>query len=234
MAKNSTNKKRGVHFNPDNVDIIVEEGANLLETAIAAGVHINASCGGAGVCGTCKVLIKKGEIESTRTEKLSDKEYEQGLRQACQSRVISDLVVYIPVESRLATAVLDRERVGGIQPSKALATGWRFNPPVSKLFIGLPPPTLADNLSDLSRLLRGLKQQYNLDNVSVDFSMVKKLANVLRDGDWKVTATSLVTGAKTKANSGQRQALINIEPGDTRRRHFSLAFDIGTSGARGN
>ncbi|GAI51794.1 unnamed protein product, partial [marine sediment metagenome] len=52
MAKDSTNKKRRVHFNPDNVDIVVEEGANLLEAAIAAGVHVNASCGGAGVCGT--------------------------------------------------------------------------------------------------------------------------------------------------------------------------------------
>ncbi len=72
MAKNTTDKKRGIHFDPDNVDIVIEEGANLLEAAIAAGVHINASCGGNGVCGTCKVLIKTGEVKSTRTEKLSE------------------------------------------------------------------------------------------------------------------------------------------------------------------
>ena len=90
MTKDSTNKKRRVHFEPDKVDIVVEQGANLLEAAIAAGVHINASCGGAGVCGTCKVLIETGEVESTRTEKLSEEEYEQGLRQACQSRVLTD------------------------------------------------------------------------------------------------------------------------------------------------
>ncbi len=68
MTKDSTDKKRRVHFDPDNVDITVEEGTNLLEAAIAAGVHINASCGGNGVCGTCTVLIKTGEVESTRTE----------------------------------------------------------------------------------------------------------------------------------------------------------------------
>ena len=229
MTKKSSEQKVRVHFDPDDIDVVVERGANLLEMAVAAGVHINASCGGAGVCGTCKVLVKKGEVESTRTEKISEKEYEQGLRQACQSRVLTDLVVYIPVESRLEAAVLDRERVGGIQPSEALAADWRFNPPLSKFFVELPLPTLEDNVSDLSRLLRSLKQQYNLDDVSVDFSLVKKLANVLRDGDWKVTVTSLLTGV----SGGQRQTLINVEPGDTRKRHFSLAFDIGTTGVRG-
>lgn len=230
MTKDSIREKRKVHFTPDNVDIIVEEGDNLLEAAIASGVHINASCGGAGVCGTCKVLIKQGQVESTRTEKISNQEYDQGVRQACQSRIITDLVVDIPVESRLETAVLDRERVGGIQPLEALATGWRFNPPLSKLYVELPPPTLKDNISDLSRLLRGLKKRYNLRNISVDFDIVRKLPQMLRDSDWKVTATTLVTTTKPDKRWTK---LINIEPGDTRGKHYSLAFDIGTTGVRG-
>ena len=230
MTKDSIREKRKAHFTPDNVDIIVEEGDNLLEAAIACGVHINASCGGAGVCGTCKVLIKQGQVESTRTEKISNQEYDQGVRQACQSRIITDLVVDIPVESRLETAVLDRERVGGIQPLEALATGWRFNPPLSKLYVELPPPTLKDNISDLSRLLRGLKKRYNLRNISVDFDIVRKLPQMLRDSDWKVTATTLVTTTKPDKRWTK---LINIEPGDTRGKHYSLAFDIGTTGVRG-
>ena len=228
-----TREKKKVHFTPDNVEIIVEQGQNLLEAAIAAGVHINASCGGAGVCGTCKVLIKQGQVESTRTEKLSTEEYEQGLRQACQSRIITDLVVDIPVESRLETAVLDRERVGGIQPLEALATGWRFKPPLSKLFVELPPPTLKDNTGDLSRLLRGIKQRYHLSNMSVDFGVVKKLAKVLRDGHWKVTVTTLITAAKPRTKEWRRPRVIHIEPGDTREKHYSLAFDIGTTSVCG-
>ena len=31
------------------------KGDNLLEIAMQAGVHINASCGGRGVCGKCKI-----------------------------------------------------------------------------------------------------------------------------------------------------------------------------------
>ncbi|MCD6299952.1 MAG: 2Fe-2S iron-sulfur cluster binding domain-containing protein, partial [Dehalococcoidales bacterium] len=65
MTKKSSEQKVRVHFEPDDIDIVVERGGNLLEAAIAAGVHINASCGGAGVCGTCKVLIKQGKVEST-------------------------------------------------------------------------------------------------------------------------------------------------------------------------
>ena len=236
MSKGLPNKKRRVHFDPDNVDIVVEQGDNLLQAAIAAGVHINASCGGNGVCGTCKVLLKKGGVDSSRTEKLSEEEYNQGLRQACQSSIITDLVVYIPVESRLETAILDRERkelAAGAEQVEALATGWRFAPPLSKLFIELPPPTLDDNVSDLSRLLRGLRRQYNLNNISVDFSVVKKLAKVLRDGHWKVTVTTLLDGSETRWDSKRRPTIINIEPGDTRGKHYSLVFDIGTTAVRG-
>jgi len=225
MSKGSINKKRRVHFNPDNVDIIVEEGANLLETAIAAGVHINASCGGAGVCGTCKVMIKTGKVESARTEKLSQEEYEQGLRQACQSRVITDLTVYIPVESRLEKAIISRE---GQKVSETLATRWRFNPPLNKCYVELPPPTLVDNASDLSRLLRGLKQECHLRNVGVDFDVTKRLPQVLRNKHWQVTVTTLVKAVKTKAEK-HKPTIIKIEPGNTSQKHYSLAFDIGTT-----
>ena len=226
MTKDSTSKKRRVHFDPDNVDIVVKEGANLLETAIAAGVHINASCGGNGVCGTCKVLIKTGEVKSNRTEKLSEEEYKQGLRQACQSSIITDLTVYVPVESKLERAVLSRETK---KTAEVLATGWRFKPALSKLLVELPPPTLTDNTDDLSRLLRGLRQHYNLRNISVDFSVIKKLAKVLRNGHWKVTVTTLITAAKPRTKEWRRPRVINIEPGDTREKHYSLAFDIGTT-----
>ena len=203
MLKGSPNKKRRVHFDPDNVDIVVEQGDNLLQTAISAGVHINASCGGNGVCGTCKVQIKKGGVDSVQTPKLSEEEYKQGFRQACQSSIITDLVVYIPVESRLETAILDRERkelATGAAQVETVSTGWAFAPPLSKLFVELPPPTLDDNTSDLCRLLRSLRKQYKLANISVDFNVLKKLAKVLRDGHWKVTVTTLLNGSETNNN----------------------------------
>jgi len=226
MTKDLANKKKRVRFEPDSVEILVNRGDSLLQAAIDAGVHISASCGGAGVCGTCKVLLRKGEVESVRTEKLSDAEWEQGIRQACQSRVLTDLTVYVPVESRLERAVLSREKR---EAAETLATGWRFSPPLSKYYIELPPPTLKDNASDLSRVLRSLKHHYKLNNLTVDFEVLKKLPKVVRDGHWKVTVTTLVTAAKPKAEDKRRPRVINIEPGDTRQKYYSLAIDVGTT-----
>ncbi|MDD5038176.1 MAG: ASKHA domain-containing protein [Dehalococcoidales bacterium] len=230
------NSKKKVHFAPDNVNITVEQGANLLETAVKAGVRLIAACGGAGVCGKCKVLIEEGEVESTRTDKLSDEEYARGFRQACKSRVITDLKVSVPVESRLETAIITRERkvmTSSTQQIEALAAGWRFNPPLKKFFVELPPPTLTDNVSDLSRVLRGLKQQYKLRNITVDFDVVKKLPKMLRDSDWKVTVTTLVTAVESRSNNERRPRLINVERGDTTQRLYSLALDIGTTTVKG-
>ncbi len=226
MKKDLSNKKVKIHFDPDNVDIVVGKGENLLQATIAAGVHIYASCGGAGTCGTCKVLIEEGQVETTRTEKVSEEEYKQGVRQACQSRVLTDLIVYVPVESRLEKAVMSREKKVA---AESMATGWRFKPPLNKCYVELQPPTLEDNASDLSRLLRDLKRQCNLSNISVDFEVVKKLPTVLRDGDWKATVTTLVTAVKPRTGDRRRPRVIDIEPGDTRERHYSLAFDIGTT-----
>jgi len=65
--------------------------------------------------------------------------------------------------------------------------------------------------------------------MTVDFDVVKKLPQTLRDSDWKVTATTLVTAVKPKDADRRRPRLINIEVGDTRDKHYSLAFDIGTT-----
>ena len=78
MTEENTEIKYTVHFEPDNIDIVVNAGDNLMEAAVSAGVHINASCGGAGVCGTCNVIIKHGQVESVRTDKISEHDYKKG------------------------------------------------------------------------------------------------------------------------------------------------------------
>jgi uncharacterized 2Fe-2S/4Fe-4S cluster protein (DUF4445 family) len=228
-------KKLRVHFSPDNIDIAVPEGSSLLKAALSAGVHINAACGGNGVCGTCKVLIRKGEVASSRSDKLSTEEYQQGYRLACQSRLLSDLVVDIPVESRLETVVLSREMRMATAEAKAaelVATGWVFNPPLSKCYVELAPPTIRNNVSDLSRLLRGLKRRCNLSNVSVDFDVVGNLPQVLRKRGGQVTVSALVKAVKTKADK-RKPTVIKVEAGNTAQKHYSLAFDIGTTTVSG-
>ena len=42
-----------VVFLPHNRETEVEDGDALIRAAMESGVHINASCGGSGVCGAC-------------------------------------------------------------------------------------------------------------------------------------------------------------------------------------
>lgn len=220
------NDEKKVRFEPDNIDILADIRANLLEVATDAGIQIIASCGGTGTCGTCKVLVKSGRVESKESNTLTGEGFQQGYRLACQSRILTDLTVYIPVGSRLERAGLTRaDRL----PQRVDVESSTANPPLRKFFLKLPPPTLDDNASDLTRLLRSLKQEHKLDNVAVDFDVVKKLPLVLREKNWEVTATALIVDVADCDDI----RLINIEPGDTREQLYSLAFDIGTTTVSG-
>jgi uncharacterized 2Fe-2S/4Fe-4S cluster protein (DUF4445 family) len=223
---NEKNGKCKVRFLPDNIEIAVDKGTTLLTAAIAAGVHITASCGGTGVCGTCKVAIKSGAVDTKQTEKISEEEFSQGIRQACQSRILTDLIVNIPVSSRLDKAIQARERKKSAGVS---ARGWKYNPPLTKYYLELPPPTLDDNVSDLFRLLRGLKQSYNIDDLPIDFEIMRKLSEVLREREFKVTITILVDPDQLKTGRKNPSRITNVEPGDTRDRHYGIAIDVGTT-----
>jgi len=153
MSGNST--RYNIRFEPDNVEIAAAEGANLMETAIAAGVHINASCGGQGTCGSCNVLIKEGSVDSQISSKISAADFKKGFRQSCRSRIMSDLVVEIPATSRLEVAILDKESNKQANNTPSLAMGWQFNPPVTKTYITLSQPQITDNKSDLKDCFRG-------------------------------------------------------------------------------
>jgi uncharacterized 2Fe-2S/4Fe-4S cluster protein (DUF4445 family) len=226
MTGSSKSSKCTVRFLPDNVEAIVENGSSLLSAALAAGVHINASCGGMGVCGTCKVKINSGTVESKPTEKLTKDEFDKGFRQACNSSVLTDLEVTIPVESRLDKAVQTRERT---KSSGVAATGWKYSPPFAKHYIELPPPTLDDNVSDLFRMMRELKASCELIDLPIDFEVIQKLPEVLRESNWKVTVSTLVSAARLRTPETACPKIINVEPGDTRNTHYALAIDVGTT-----
>jgi uncharacterized 2Fe-2S/4Fe-4S cluster protein (DUF4445 family) len=221
-----------VHFLPDNLEIKAPQGENLLWAAMEAGVHINASCGGSGVCGQCRVIIEKGTVESEKTEKLSEQEYSAGYRQACKTKVISDVVVRIPPESYLDRSILDRPPKGLSGKAlkafdldlSSLMIDQRFVPPFQKMKVRVKAPTAEDNISDLARLLREIKTQHGLGNISVGMAVIKDLCRNLREKDWEVTVTVAPSWKKTG-----KIRLINVEPGDTTAYNYGIAVDVGTT-----
>ncbi len=218
-----------VTFKPYDLTVEVEAGENLLRAALEAGVHINASCGGEGVCGKCKVLVESGDLETTRSGLLTDDEWNLGYRQACQCRVQDDVVVRIPPESLLDRRTLTRRRGGiALRPSPidlaALKAEGLYNPAFKKRFVKLQPPTLADNTNDLARLEEGLARQHAVESLTLDFFLLRKLARVMRQENFEVTATLDFSRRRYRSPH-----LVNVEAGDTTQRHFALAVDIGTT-----
>ncbi len=223
-------KQIRVRFLPHEKEITTDEGTNLLRAAMEAGVHINASCGGEGVCGKCRVIIESGSIEGGITEKLSAADIDKGIRQACLATVHTDLVVRIPVESVIDASVLNMQSTprctARIQEPdfNELKEQGLFMAPVEKKYLELPAPTAQDNLPDVSRLVSFLKLEHGEHRLVVSLPVIRKLPAILRQSDFRITAT-----LARPVQEGRKTHIINVQPGDTTNRNYAVAVDIGTT-----
>lgn len=218
-----------VLFLPDNRYIVVPRGENLLKAAMDADVHVNASCGGSGSCGKCRVVVEEGEVEREPNPKLTESEIAQGYALACQARVLTDLQVRIPIESRIGDKrIFERKEpvpahgylLSAADWEKRLPH-WELNPSTRKIHLVLPPPTLDDNVSDAERVKRGLAMEAGLRDVVIDYPVLQRLPNMLRQSDWDITVTVLDSGEELRA--------VRIEQGDTTERQSAIAIDVGTT-----
>ena len=224
-----------ITFHPDNKKVKVPKGTDILNAAIAAGVYINSSCGGEGVCGRCKVIVKKGQVVSEPTGRLSKEEVQKGYVLACRSTIHSDVEIEVPPGSRLGkeqilTEEAKVERLSGLfSEAVEVEKGIEFkerkisphSPLATKLFLKLPPPTLKDNISDLERLYREVRRKLEIPIIQTGLANVKKIGRLFRESNWEVTVLL-----------GKRNGTVEIvliEPGDTSKRNFGIAIDIGTT-----
>ena len=88
-----------VMFYPQAWSVRVREGATLLEASAKSNISINNLCGGDGICGRCKMIVKSGKIKGEGTSRLSREEIRAGYVLACEVKVLSDLVVETPRET---------------------------------------------------------------------------------------------------------------------------------------
>ncbi len=219
-----------VKFLPHDIQITVKENESLIRAALEAGVHINASCGGGGVCGKCRVMLENGQVSGGISEHLSKEDQDAGYRLACVSRVTSDIVVRVPVESQMDTG-----RLNQIAPSRHTAKAvyadvdelrqdGLFIPPVEKLYLELEPATITDNQADVARIISHLRLKHDEHRLTMNLNVIRKIPDVIREGDFKVT----VTIARPVREDGKNE-IINVEPFDTTLRNFAVAVDIGTT-----
>jgi len=194
-----------VILNPMNKMVEVEKGTILLDAIRLADVNIRCICGGHGECGTCKVIIEKGEVEdiSRKYEKwFSPEEILRGYRLACQTRVLSDCEVTIPVESRVFSPkiLLNMEVIID-----------RINPASKKYLLETSPSRVEYDQIEL--------KGYHGSKPKISKGAFEKLLSLVEES--VVTATLSLTGGEPE--------VINAESGDKRSSNYGLAIDLGTT-----
>ncbi len=99
MSNEDLNAK--VHFLPHNITIEVSKGTTILDAAIRCGVGIRSICGGKGLCGKCKVVVRRGKVEFKRSELLKSEEIEKGYTLACLAKIVEDVEIEVPIDSQM-------------------------------------------------------------------------------------------------------------------------------------
>lgn len=219
----SKNRKHLVIFQPSGRRGYIDEGKTIKEASVVLGVDIEGVCGERGICGKCKVRVEEGFFEKYGIESSKDhlspmlqaerkffnlRQEQEGYRQACQARILGDVVVFVPEESRMGKQVIRK-------PAREIAI--ELNPAVRKYYVELAKATLDDTLGDQERLQAELSRKFGLPNLTFDYQVLLSLQEVVREGDWKVTVSVWMD-----------KEVIKVEPGRVEK-GYGLAVDVGTT-----
>jgi len=191
-------------FNPMDKMVEVERGTILLDAIREADINIRSICGGEGECGTCKVILNKGEVSDVSTKYtkwLSPQEISEGYHLACQTRILSDGEFTIPVESRIAS------------PKILLSTEMvidKLDPASKKHLVTLLPAR-----SNGHRPIR--LHGYSGSSPKVSDEIYNKLLSMREP----------ITATLSRVNTPPE--IINFESGDRTSSNYGLAIDVGTT-----
>ncbi len=205
-----------VIFQPAGKRVLVKKGVTVFEAAEIAGVNIRNVCGGKGTCGKCKIIVQKGEVPSlsdSHKRLLSPEEISEGYRLACQTRILGDLEVSVPLESRiegqqiLTTATISKSE---------------FNPTIRKILLGPELLSAEGDLALKDRLLREVQSMYSMQP-TLDDSLLPKIDGIVDQRPEALTVTVC------SCYRGDSLEIVDVEPGDTSKRNYGLAIDVGTT-----
>jgi len=182
----------------------VPYGVTLFDAASWNGIAIDSTCGGHGTCKKCRVKIADNAPTPTSLDirAYTAGELRDGWRLACRTIATRDTTVEVPpltTRPKAATVGVGRQVI--------------LRPAVQKRYLELAEPDLADQASDLERVLA------QLDDLEprAELPVLRTLGRTLRAADYKVTAVVV------------DDVLIAVEPGDTTGRRYGIAFDLGTT-----
>lgn len=213
----------------EEVSFFAAQNENLLEAARKANVAIDAPCSGNVSCGKCRVKLLEGKLDSPMTRHISEKEYGEGWRLACASKVIEDVVIGVP---DIASAYQSRMKIADLESKEEIAVFEEVNRSLveagvpmenafSEIDVQMEPPTPDDVLPDNERLKQKVKEITGIDNVLITFSTFQKMARVLRENDFHVKC------AIQRNKKGVK--VMDMTSPEDKKPMCGLAIDIGTT-----
>lgn len=218
-----------VIFKPQGKEIQCEVGEKLLDVARKADIFIDAPCNGSQSCGKCKVKLLEGKCDTEKTVHISDEEWEQGYILACATKVTEDIAIEVP--SKLSSSMHGMKIEGSDKKvdQKLFERGRKFledngltySTNIEKKYMELDKPSLDDNISDVDRIERHVRQALEIDGIDFRLDILRKIPIVLREYDFNITLTYLKKKNKI--------TILNIEPGNKEDHLYGLAVDIGTT-----
>ncbi len=218
-----------VTFDVAREPVKVPTGTLLSEAARLAGVEITQPCGGQGRCGRCTVQVVQGTVRRRSTLRLTQADVELGYALACQTVVEGDVAICVPPQEKIERRLTTDRTVAEI------SAPFGYNPlrsqTIQRIQLTITPPSIDDQTDDLSRLRIALRQQAGFTNVNLSLQMIRKISDILRIGEWQVTAVLDVQ--EVLGGGGLQEYLIDLIPGQipSDAPLWGAAIDIGTTTA---
>ncbi|SHI36400.1 Uncharacterized 2Fe-2 and 4Fe-4S clusters-containing protein, contains DUF4445 domain [Palleronia salina] len=203
-------------------------GTPVLTAARQLGVDLDSVCGGRGICSKCQVSPGSGAFPklglTVREDALSpfnkvEQRYDDkrglkpGRRLGCQAQIQGDVVIDVPAGSQVHRQVVRKA---------AAARDIVMDPATRLMVVEVEEPDMHTPSGDLERLKRALKDQWQVDGLTVTLPVLSKLQPALRKGEWQVTC------AIHQDHSGAPR-LLDVWPGFYEGGLYGLAIDLGST-----
>ncbi|MDP4125733.1 MAG: ASKHA domain-containing protein [Bacillota bacterium] len=189
--------------------ILTKENETLMEALVRHHLPVQNICNGKGTCGKCKVRMT-GYI-SPPSERdiahLTEQELQAGIRLACTVMPNEGMNIeldFVESQDRKESALLNFSSMA-------------LDPGIKKVFVQSSKPTLSDERGDWDRVADVLHNVTGNDFINGSLSILSKVSKVLRNDKFALTVTF------------SQDAVLELEVGDTTKRLYGVAVDIGTT-----
>ncbi|SDI47715.1 ASKHA domain-containing protein [Desulfosporosinus hippei] len=189
--------------------IQTENNETLMGALIRHQLPVENVCNGQGTCGKCKVrmLGNLPEPSVQDLKHLNEVEIQAGFRLAC---------TVVPEEGM----VIELNFVESQDRKESALLGLKLNAVdsrVEKICLTMDKPSLQDERGDWDRVVDALSAVTGRSYTYPSLHVLRKVSEVLRSEKYVLTVTLF------------ENEILEIEPGDTSKRLYGVAVDIGTT-----